>query len=150
MFKNGSFTLRLIGALLLVGLMIGGGVLAYQAGVAQGVAQAPEVAQALSDAVEEGGALPLPAYGFGRGYPAYWMHPHSGFFPFAGVIGFVLFMLLFFGLLRLVFFRHWVWHYGPMHGRGPWKGHSGYWGPPWEQGGEENQAETDSGKDKAR
>ena len=150
MFKNGSFTLRLIGALLLVGLMIGGGVLAYQAGVTQGVAQAPEVAQALSEAVEEGGALPLPVYGYGRGYPTYWMRPHSGFFPFAGVIGFVLFILLFFGLLRLVFFRHWVWHYGPIHGRGTWRGRSGYWDPPWEQGGEENQAEADSDKDKGK
>lgn len=150
MFKNGSFTLRLIGALLLVGLMIGGGVLAYQAGVAHGVAQAPEVAQALSEAVEEGGALPLPAYGIGRGYPAYAMRPHGGFFPFAGVIGFVLFILLFFGLLRLVFFRHWVWHSGPMHGRGPWRGRSGYWCPPWEYEGEEDQAESNTSKDKAK
>ena len=49
MFNNrGSFVLRLIGALLLIGLMIGGGALAYRAGVAQGVAQAPAVAEALS------------------------------------------------------------------------------------------------------
>ena len=52
MFTRGSFVLRLIGALLLVGLMIGGGVMAYRAGVAQGIAQAPAVAEALSNAVE--------------------------------------------------------------------------------------------------
>ena len=61
MFNNrGSFVIRLIGVLLLIGLMIGGGVMAYRAGVAQGIAQAPEVAEALSSAAESGQAYPCP------------------------------------------------------------------------------------------
>jgi hypothetical protein len=67
--NRGSFVIRLIGALLLVGLMIGGGALAYRAGVAQGVAQAPAVAEALSNAAESGQVAPMPAYGYGYRYP---------------------------------------------------------------------------------
>ena len=143
MFNNrGSFVLRLIGALLLVGLMIGGGVMAYRAGVAQGIAQAPQVAEALSNAAESGSGLPYPAYGYG--YPHYGFRPHSGFFPIGGIFGAILFIFLFFGLMRLIFFRHWAWHYGPMHGRGPWKGYGRYWGPPpWAREGDEGEAEAD-------
>ena len=54
MFNRGSFVLRLIGALLLIGLIIGGGVMVYRAGMAQGIAQAPAVAEALSNAAESG------------------------------------------------------------------------------------------------
>ena len=115
MFNRGSSVLRLIGALLLVGLMIAGGVMAYRAGVAQGIAQAPAVAEALSNATESGQGLPVPAYGYG--YPVYGLRPHFGFFPFGGILGFILFIFLFFGLLRLIF-RPWAWHYGSMHGRG--------------------------------
>jgi hypothetical protein len=35
MFNKGSFVFRLISALLLIGLMIAGGAMAYRAGVAQ-------------------------------------------------------------------------------------------------------------------
>lgn len=142
--NNGSFVWRLIGALLLIGLLIGGGVMAYRAGVAQGIAQAPEVAAAISDASESGGALPIPGHGYG--YPGYRMYPHFGFFPFGGIFGVILFIFLFFGLMRLIF-RPWGWHYGHMHGRGYWKKHGRYWGgPPWERDGKENEAEADSEK----
>jgi len=119
MFNRGSFVLRLIGVLLLIGLMIGGGVMAYRAGVAQGIAQAPAVAEALSNAAESGQALPVPAYGYG--YPYYGFRPHFGFFPFGGFFGFILFIFLFFGLMRLIFFRRWAWGYGHMHR--PRRGH---------------------------
>jgi len=145
MFNRGSFVLRLIGILLLVGLMIGGGVMAYRAGMAQGIAQAPAVAEALSNAAENGQGLPVPAYGYGYGYPGYRMHPHFGFFPFGGIFGSILFIFLFFGLLRLIFFRPWAWHYGPMHGRGPWKGYGHPWGtPPWAREDKEGEAEADA------
>jgi hypothetical protein len=147
MFNRGSFVLRLIGALLLVGLMIGGGVMAYRAGVAQGIAQAPQVATAISNAAESGQPLPVPAYGYGYGYPYYGFHPHFGFFPFGGIFGIILFFFLFFGLMRLIFFRRWAWGYGHMHGRGPWKGYGYPWGPPpWAREGEggKAEAETDS------
>ena len=141
MFNRGSFVLRLIGALLLVGLMIGGGVMAYRAGMAQGIAQAPAVAEALSNAAESGQSLPVPAYGYG--YPGYGLRPHFGFFPFGGILGFILFAFLFFGLLRLIFFRPWAWHYSHMRGRGPWKGYGHPWGsPPWAREGDEGEAEA--------
>lgn len=144
MFDRGSFVLRVVGALLLVGLMIGGGAIAYRAGVAQGIAQAPAVADALSNAAEAGQPLPVPGYGYG--YPYYGFRPHFGFFPFGGILGFILFFFLFFGLLRLIFFRPWVWHYGSMHGRGPWKGYGGPWGPPpWVR--EEKEGEAEPGKE---
>ena len=145
MFNRGSFALRLIGILLLVGLMIGGGAMAYRAGVAQGIAQAPEVASAISSAAQNGQGLPAPAYGYGYGYPFYGFHPHFGFFPF-GIFGFILFIFLFFGLMRLIFFRPWAWHYGHMHGRGPWKGYGGPWGtPPWAR---EDEAEAEANAEK--
>lgn len=144
MFDRGSFVLRLVGILLLVGLMIGGGVMAYRVGVTQGIAQAPVVAEALSNAAESGQGLPAPGYGYG--YPVYGMRPHFGFFPFGGIFGFILFLFLFFGLLRLVFFR--PWHYGPMHGRGPWKEYGHPWGPPpWARGYKEGEAEGDTAKE---
>jgi hypothetical protein len=147
MFNRGSFILRLIGVLLLVGLMIGGGVLAYRAGVAQGIAQAPEVAKAISNAAQNGQGMPVPAYGYGYAYPFYGFHPPFGFFPF-GIFGFILIIFLFFGLMRLIFFRPWAWHYSHMHGRGPWKGYGGPWGtPPWASEGKEGEAETNAEKD---
>ena len=145
MFKNGSFVWRLIGVLLLVGLMIGGGVMAYRAGVVHGIAQSPEVASAISSAAESGDGLPFPAYGYG--YPAYRMRPHFGFFPFGGIFGFILVLFLFFGLMRMIF-RPWGWHYGHMHGRGPWRKHGRYWGPPpWPYEDKEGEAEADAEKE---
>ena len=146
MFNRGSFVLRLIGALLLVGLMIGGGVMAYRAGVAQGIAQAPQVATAISNAAESGQPLLVPAYGYGYGYPYYGFHPHFGFFPFGGIFGIILFFFLFFGLMRMIFFRRWAWGYGHMHRHGHWKGY-GPWGPPpWARESGEGAAEADAEK----
>jgi hypothetical protein len=123
MFNNrGSYVWRLIGILVLVGLVAGGGVMAYRAGVAQGIAQAPEVVAAFASAAENGQGLPMPGYG----YPVYGMRPHFGFFPLGGIFGFILSVFLFFGLLRLIF-RPWAWGYDPRHGRGPWNGYA----PPW-------------------
>jgi hypothetical protein len=147
MFSRGSFVLRLIGVLLLVGLMLGGGALAYRAGLAQGIARAPEVATAILNAAENGQPLPVPGYGYSYGYPYYGLRPHFGFFPFGGILGFILFTFLFFGLLRLIFFRPWGWHYGHIHGRGPWKGYGGPWGtPPWAHEAKEGEVEE---KDKS-
>ena len=146
MFNRGSFVLRLIGALLLVGLMIGGGVMAYRAGVAQGVAQAPQVAAAISSAAESGQGLPIPAYGYG--YPYYGFRPHFGFFPFGSFLGIILFFFLIFGLTRMIFFRRLAWGYGHMHRRGHWKGY-GPWGPPpWAREGDEDETEVGNKKDK--
>jgi len=145
MFNNrGSFVLRLIGILLLVGLMIGGGMMAYRAGMAQGIAQAPAVAEALSNAAESGQGLPVPAYGYG--YPYYGFRPHFGFFPLGGIFGFILFIFLFFGLMRMIFFRRWAWHYGHMHRHGPWKGYRPWGTPPWARE-DEGEDETEKKED---
>ena len=148
MFSRGSFVVRLIGILLLVGLMISGGYMAYNAGVTQGVAQSPEVAEAYSSAAESGQSLPVPGYDYRFGYPGYRMRPHFGFFPFGSIFGFFLFICLFFGLMRMIFRPRWGWHYGH-HGRGPWKGHGHPWGvPPWACEDEEGEYETDAEKKK--
>jgi hypothetical protein len=140
MFNNrGSFVWRLIGILVLVGLVVGGGVMAYRAGVAQGIAQAPEVVAAFSSAAENGQGLPMPGYGYG--FPGYGMRPHFGFSPLGGIFGFILAIFLFFGLLRLIF-RPWAWGYGHMHGRGPWKGY----GPPWANEDDENSTDPKTEK----
>lgn len=147
MFTRGSFVIRLIGIVLLVGLLIGGGAMVYRAGIAQGIAQAPEVAEALSSAAESGSGLPVPVYPYG--YPAYRFHPHFGFFPFGGIFGFILFFFIFFGLMRMIFFRRWAWHHYGHHGRGPWKKGGRHWGgPPWAYDDEEGEGETDAEKNK--
>ena len=140
--NNGSYVWRLVGVVLLIGLMVGGGVMAYNAGVTHGVAQAPEVASAISDAAESGNALPM--LGYGHSFSGYGMHPHPGFFPIGGVFGVILFIFLFFGLMRMIF-RPWGWHYAHLHGRVPWKGYGRYWGPPpWEHEGKEDEAEAEA------
>jgi len=130
MFRNG-LVFRIVGALLLIGLATVGGFMAYRAGVAQGVIQAPAVATAISKAAENGQAAPIPpmmygrGYGYGYGYPMIG-HPF-GFFPFGAICGSILFLFLFFGVMRMIFFR------GMMH-RG-WEGHKhGPWGRHWENG----------------
>jgi hypothetical protein len=56
-------------------------------------------------------------------------------------------MFLFFGLMRMIFFRRWAWGYGHMHRRGHWKGY-GPWGPPpWAREGEEGDSEVDDEKE---
>ena len=151
MYKRGSWVLRSIGALLLVGLLIGGGVMAYRFGYAEGLAEAPEIATVISKAAENGQPLPVPPMiGYGRSYanPFMWMHPRYGFIPFGGVVGFFLLAFLFFGMMRMIFFRRWGWHYGHMHGRGPWQGHGGPWGnPPWARDEKEGDAEADAEKE---
>lgn len=150
MSRNG-FVFRLVGALLLIGLMAGGGYMAYHAGVAQGISQAPEVAKAISQVTENGQAVPIPpmvfgrGYGYAHGYPYGFSH-HLGFLPFGGICFSVLFLFLLLGSLKMFFFRPWSWrHYGP------WAGEHGHpWGsPPWmspEGEGGEKKEETPKGK----
>jgi hypothetical protein len=129
MFRNGLI-FRVIGVLLLIGLMSAGGYMAYHAGIAQGVTQAPEVATAIAQAAQNGQGAPVPpmyghGYEYGYGYPMY--HHPFGFFPFGAICGSIFFLFLFFGLLKMIFFR------GMMH-RG-WDGHKhGPWGRHWEGG----------------
>ena len=130
MSNKGPFiVLRVIGVLLLVGLIAGGIFMAFNAGIAQGVSQAPAVATAISQAAENGQGAPVPpmmfqqSYGYGPGYYPHMVgFRHFGFFPF-GICGSILFVFFFFALLRMIFFRG-MWH----------RGHHGPWGKPWENG----------------
>jgi hypothetical protein len=131
MSRNGPFIIfRLIGLLLVIGLIVGGGAIAYRAGISQGISQAPAVATAISKAAESGQVAPVPpmmyGYGYGQGYdyPMYGRH-HFGFFPFGAICGSIFFLFLFFGFIKMMFFRR-MWH-----GR---HGHHGPWGKDWEGG----------------
>ena len=131
MSQKGPFiVLRVIGILLLIGVIAAAGFMAYNAGVAQGVSQAPAVVKAIQQAAENGQPVPvapnMPAYGYGYGYgPGFYPHHGFGFFPF-GICGSILLVFLFFGLLRMVFFRPWSRGWGH-HSHGPWGRH-------WENG----------------
>ncbi|MBC7875651.1 MAG: hypothetical protein H7Y59_00655 [Anaerolineales bacterium] len=121
MSRNGPFIFfRVIGVLLLLGLIAAGGFMAYRAGEAQGVMQAPAVATAISQAAENGQVAPVPPMmyqnGYGHGY-GYGRH-HFGFFPF-GICGSILFLFLFFGFMKMIFFRGWHGGWGH-HNHGPW------------------------------
>jgi hypothetical protein len=130
MFRNG-LVFRIVGVLLLVALIVGGGAMAFKAGMVQGIAQAPVVATAISKAAENGQAAPIPPmmygrpYGYGYGYPMY--GHHFGFSPFGAICGSIFFLFLFLGAIRMIFFRG-MWHRG-------WEGHKhGPWGKHWENG----------------
>jgi hypothetical protein len=118
---NGRIIFRVLLALVLVAVVAGLGVTAYNAGVARGLAENVTVVQP-----GEGGAAPaVPAvpygygYGYGYGGPFFWHGPFVGFGPL-GCLFPLLMLLLFFGLFRLIFWRPWGmgwgrgWrHYGP-------------------------------------
>lgn len=139
---------RVIGLLLAIGLLFGVGFGAFRAGYARGVAESPAIAEALAQGLPEGSAVtpfqrgfggPMMYHGYGYGYaghPHMW-GPHFGFFPLGGLLGFLFMAFLFFGLLRLVFFRrHWAWAHAH------WHGHHGPEGgtPPWARGGPQQPA----------
>ena len=126
--SRSSVVFRVIGILVLLGVLAVAGVIVYRAGYTQGVIQSPAVATAASE--QPGQVIPAPypphMVGYGAGM---WMHPFWGFPPFfACLFGFFL-IFLFFGALRMIFFPRWYgrrhWH---RHGYGPWDD------PRWEHG----------------
>ena len=133
MFRNG-FVFRIIGAVIVLGLIAVGGFMAFKAGEANGIAQAPAVATAISKAAENGQPANVPpmmyghGYGFGYGHPMMYGRHHFGFFSGAFCFG-ILFLFLLLGALRMMFFgrMHMMHHHGGGHWRGPWGRH-------WEDG----------------
>ncbi|MCC7117691.1 MAG: hypothetical protein IT310_04130 [Anaerolineales bacterium] len=120
---NRSIVFRIVGGLLLVALLAAGGTFAYRAGVAQGISQAPEVAQAIQRSAENGNPGPMFNHGYGPGYPAhhgFGFGPRFGFLPL-GLCFSAFFLFFFFGLLRFTFRS------------GGWRGHRGC-GQGWEHG----------------
>jgi len=134
MFRNGIF-FRVLGVLIVLGLLAAGGFMAFKAGEVSGISQAPAVATAISQAAENGQAANVPpmmynhqfGYGYGPGHPMMYGRHHFGFFP-GGICFGILFLFLLFGALRMIFFgrMHHMHHHGG-HWRGPW-------GRNWEDG----------------
>ncbi|OGO33618.1 MAG: hypothetical protein A2W35_14290 [Chloroflexi bacterium RBG_16_57_11] len=134
MSYRGSFFLRALGVLILIGVLLAGGALLFRAGQAQGYQTgiAAGVAASAAAGGETPGTASVTPYGPGYG-PAYWRNypgPHFGFFPFfpfGGLCGSILLVLLVLFALRLIF-RPWGWFH---HGKGPggWGEHPHEWGP---------------------
>ena len=122
MFRNG-FVFRLIGVVLLLGLIAAGSFMAFKAGEARGITQAPAVATAISKAAESGQATPIPpmmygyrhpnpyGYGYGFGY-------RHHFNPFGAICFSLIFLFFFFGFIKMIFFRR--MRHGGHHKHGPW------------------------------
>ena len=126
MFRNG-FVFRLIGVVLLLGLITAGGFMAFKAGETSGIAQAPAVATAISKAAESGQAAPVPPMMYGYGHPyGYGMRGYGHHFnPFGAICFSLIFLFFFFGFMKMIFFRR--MHHGGHHMHGPW-------GKDWEGG----------------
>lgn len=125
--NKGSFILfRVFGLLLVLGLIAGAGAFGYRAGFTKGIAHAPEVAAAIEKSAENGQvALISPMYGYGYGYPHPYGFGHPHFFnPFSAICLSIFFLFLFFGAMKMLFFRR------MRHG---W-GHHGHWRKEWEGG----------------
>ncbi len=156
MSRKGPFVvLRVIGFLLVVALFIGGGAMAYRAGVAQGISQAPAVATAISKAAESGQVAPVPqmygrefnyGYGYGPGYPMMHGH-HFGFFPIGAICGSIFFLFLFLGFMKMMFFRSMMWggRYGGHHGP-PWMRYHGHGCEEHEEDGKKEGESKEEGK----
>lgn len=124
--NKGPFILfRVFGLLLVLGLIAGAGAFGYRAGMARGVEQAPEVAAAIEKAAENGQVAPISPMMYGYGYPQPYGFGHPHFFnPFGAICFSFLFIFLFFGAMKMLFFRR------MRHG---W-GHHGPWRKDWEGG----------------
>lgn len=125
--NKGPFILfRVFGLLLVLGLIAGAGAFGFKAGMARGIEQAPAVAAAIEKAAEDGQVAPIsPMYGYGYGYPHPYGFGHPHFFnPFGAICFSILFLFLFFGAMKMLFFRR------MRHG---W-GHHGPWRKDWEGG----------------
>ena len=112
---NGHFWFRALAFVLLLVVVGGFGVAAYNAGIATGVNQV--VIQTAQDGGQVVVAPPI--------YGPYW---HGGGFGFFGIFFWIIGIFLFFGLLRAVFggrrgHRGWGGY-----GRGPDGGYPGKWG----------------------
>jgi hypothetical protein len=95
--SQNNFFFRTVGVLLLIGLVAVDGFLAFQAGIAQGLAQAPVV----SNASQGEQIIVHPGYGF-----SHWF----GFPPFFGFCISILFVFIFLGLIRFMFCGARRWH----------------------------------------
>ena len=135
--KKGPFIVfRVLGLLLVLGLIASAGAFGYQAGMARGIQQAPEVAAAIEKAAENGApVMPMYGHGYAYGYPQpYGFGFHHHFNPFGAICGSIFFLFLFFGAMKLLFFRRMRHGWGHHGHHGPWgKGWEGKVPPPFEE-----------------
>ena len=129
MFRNG-FVFRLIGVVLLLGLIAAGSFMAFKAGEARGITQAPAIATAISKAAESGQVAPVPPMMYGYGHPnpygyGYGFGYRHHFNPFGAICFSLFFLFFFFGFMKMIFFRR--MRHGGHHKHGPW-------GKGWEDG----------------
>jgi hypothetical protein len=112
---NGSTLFRVLAVLVLLAVVVGIGVYAYDVGVAQGIAQNPNLT------APSNGVAPYPFYGRG-----FFFRPFGFGFGFLGCLFPLLFFFLIFGLFRAIFWGgRWGWG-GPRRWGGP--------GGQWENG----------------
>jgi hypothetical protein len=135
MFRGGIL-MRIVFALLIIGVLSAGTVGLYRMGYAQGYQTAAITAQADDQGSgTEGGRVAPWAYGpMGYGYGPHW-GPGFGFFPFFPFIGlgfFLLFLFLIGGLFRGMAYRRWGG--GPGWGPGPGPGYWHHHDPAHEPG----------------
>jgi hypothetical protein len=158
MSGRGFFFLRLLGVVILVGVMLAGGALLFRAGQAQGY-QMGVAASAAANAAggQAPSTAPLAPYGPGYwpAYGPYYPYAHFGFFPFGWLCGSIFFVFLILFLIRWIFFPH-RWRHDGKGGWGQhgWGEHSHEhgpygWGPygwgPQAPGKDQPPAETGSG-----
>jgi hypothetical protein len=141
MSRSSNIALRIVGIVLVLVIMAGIGFATYKAGYDHGVADSPEVAEAIEDAQDEGGVIPY-SHGM-RAFSPFGMRFHSGFFPFGLICGSIFFVLIVLCALRMVFRPYgwgpWGMHHAKHHGWGP---------PPWAREDDESPAEKESSKKK--
>ena len=126
MFRTGWIVFRIIGTLILIGILIGGGVMIYNAGQAQGYAMGLAAANQDGAAPAPNGGI-APYYGYAPFYGLGW--GRAFFFPFGPLFGFMAIgalFFLFFGVIGAIFRRR-TWGHGAW-ASGQRPGHP--WGPP--------------------
>ena len=106
---NGRIIIRVLLALVLLAGVVGIGIYVYNAGVAQGLAESGQLG------VPETGGVPYPYYG-----GPFFLRPFGWGFGLLGCLIPLLFVFLFFGLLRGLFWRG-RWGWGPSGHRGRWE-----------------------------
>jgi hypothetical protein len=99
---NGRIFLRIVLALVFIAALLGLGTYVYNVGVAQGLAESGKLVAPVP------GSVPYPYYG-----GPFFFRPFGFGFGFLGCVVPLLFLLLFFGLLRGILWRsHWGGHRG--------------------------------------